>query len=150
MRTIRRETMLTETRSKRVVSCLVALAVAGSAGMGLPNAKGWGRPSLIPQKAFNPIPHDGATAVTPEDVSLEWAAGPTAVSHKVYFGTDLALVASGSTMVYQGTQHSTTFCVGGLELATTYYWRVDEVDADGYVTTGYVWGFTTSRFSPVR
>jgi len=141
--------MSAKTSSKRIIACFVALAIFGVAGIGLSTAKGWGGPGLIPRKAFNPTPSDGATGVTPEDVALEWAAGPTAVSHKVYFGTDLTLVASGSIMVYQGTQPSTTFCVGGLELATTYYWRVDTVDADGYVTTGYVWGFTTSRFSPV-
>ena len=138
--------MSAKTSSKRIIACFVALAIFGVAGIGLSTAKGWGGPGLIPRKAFNPTPSDGATGVPPEDVVLTWSAGKSAVMHDVYFGTDVALVASGSMMVYQGTQADTTFDPGSLELGTTYYWCVDEFAGDGTVTAGEVWCFTTPPY----
>jgi len=98
---------------------------------------------------YNVDPPDGATGVPPEDVVLAWSAGQGAVLHRIYFGTDLGAVASGSLMVYQGTQPGTTLYVGDLAFGQTYYWRVDEIAADGTQHPGGVWIFTTRRFSPV-
>jgi hypothetical protein len=42
----------------------------------------------------------------------------------------------------QGNQSGTTFNPGLLNPGTTYYWRVDQVNAQGTMT-GDVWSFTT-------
>lgn len=98
---------------------------------------------------YNVEPPDGATGVPPEDVVLAWSAGQGVVMYRIYFGTDLEAVVDGSLRVYQGTQPGTTLYVGDLACGHTYYWRVDTIDADGTVTEGGVWSFTTRRFSPV-
>jgi hypothetical protein len=99
----------------------------------------------IPAQAREPKPADGATAVA-VDSSLTWRAGREAVSHEVYFGTEpeaLDIVA---------TTGATSHAPGALNLATTYYWRVDEVnDADAIpMWEGGVWSFTTQEFIVVE
>jgi len=96
--------------------------------------------------ATDPTPADGALL---EDVwvSLLWAPGMSAVSHDVYFGDNFADVESGAESAFQGNQASTMFIAGfagfpypeGLVPGTTYYWRIDEVEADGTTVTGEVW-----------
>ena len=83
--------------------------------------------------------------------SLEWTAGMGAVSHRVFLGTDPAALASATTASpeFQGQQGGTNFVPDSpLALATTYYWRVDEVDADSEVHQGLVWSFTTELNDP--
>ena len=87
-------------------------------------------------KAKDPNPADGA--VDAEATSLEWVAGPSAVSHKVYLSTDATideadLVAETDLLIH----------LAALDDGTAYYWRVDEVEADGTVREGDVWSFTT-------
>ncbi len=36
-----------------------------------------------------------------------------------------------------------------LDLFTTYYWRVDQIDADGAVIAGPVWSFSTIEYLPI-
>jgi hypothetical protein len=86
-------------------------------------------------EATNPSPADGAQAVNP-NVVLEWTAGGTAASHDVYFGT-----SESPELV--GNQVETSFDPNGLEPGTTYYWRIDAVEADGTTHAGEVWSFTT-------
>jgi len=98
--------------------------------------------------ASQPIPADGALL---EDtwVSLGWSPGLSAVSHDVYLGDNFDDVAAGTGDAFQGNQASTTFIAGfpgfpypeGLVPGVTYYWRIDEVDADGATVTGEVWSF---------
>ena len=66
----------------------------------------------------------------------------TASSHDVYFGTDSTPDASE----FKGNQSGTTFNPGTLTAGTTYYWRIDHVNAQG-TTTGDVWSFTTPNTS---
>ena len=94
-------------------------------------------PTEPPDPATNPEPADGATDVTTTP-TLSWTAGVGAASHDVYFGTN---PAPGSAE-FKGNQAGTSFLPGTLNLNTTYYWRVDEVNDVG-TTTGYVWSFTT-------
>jgi len=100
-------------------------------------------------KAYKPDPEDGALY---EDtwVSLSWSAGETAVSHDVYFGDNFDDVNDGMAGTSQGNQPSTFFVAGfpgfpfpdGLATGTTYYWRVDEVEADGTtIHKGDLWSF---------
>jgi len=101
-------------------------------------------------KAYKPDPEDGALY---EDtwVSLSWSAGETAVSHDVYFGENFDDVNDGTADTFQGNQSGAFYVVGfpgfpfpdGLVTGTTYYWRIDEVEADGTTKhKGDVWDFT--------
>ena len=134
--------MLTKTSSKRIVACCTALAIFAAVGIGLSTAESWGGPGLIPKKAFNPDPADGATGVPPEDVQLSWSAGQGAVLHDVYV-CDPSLVGWWR---FEGRQSGTTLDLGCLDTGTTYYWRVDEFADDGTLTVGDVWCFETSYY----
>jgi hypothetical protein len=92
---------------------------------------------FIPQ-ATAPQPADGAVAVTMP--LLNWTAGDGAVAHNVYIGTTADLGAANLAGPQQPV--AMYFHVAGLEPGVTYYWRVDEIAADGKVTTGDVWKFT--------
>jgi hypothetical protein len=87
-----------------------------------------------PGQASNPSPADSATDVS-IDADLSWTAGSGSTSSDVYFGTT-------SPGTFQGNQTETSFDPGTMTNDTTYYWRIDEINADG-TTTGIVWSFTT-------
>lgn len=100
--------------------------------------------------ASDPSPSDRAVYAGTW-ASLRWAKGATAASHDVYFGDSLANVEAGARGTYWGNQIETRFDVGlpgypcpdGLVSGVTYYWRVDEVEANGRTThKGDVWSFT--------
>jgi len=94
--------------------------------------------------ATNPQPANGATIGT-TNVTLGWTAGNTAVQHRVYIGESLEDVQNGTGGTDQGLTGETTFSNYSWELGKTYYWRIDEVEADGVnVHTGAVWSFTIS------
>ncbi len=100
--------------------------------------------------AVEPIPADGALY---EDTSavLNWLPGLNAVSHDVYFGENFTDVSNGTSGTFQGNQVEAFFTVGlpgfpvpdGLVPGTTYYWRIDEIEADGTtINKGDIWRFT--------
>ncbi len=99
--------------------------------------------------ARDPQPEDGATDVY-RDVELNWTPGGYAGAHDVYLGTDFDDVNDADradprgVLVGQG-QEAATYDPGRLELGTTYYWRIDEVNAtpDATIFKGLVWSFTT-------
>jgi len=93
-------------------------------------------------QASNPIPENGATNA-PLEVTLIWTAGRDAVEHIVYIGSSWDDVndASGGT-----PQAATNFGPLSVNYATTTFWRVDEVQADGTVTKGNVWFFATPPY----
>ncbi len=96
----------------------------------------------IPTFARKPAPADGESRVS-VDAGLSWRAGREAVSHQLYFGTDEAAVAGGAELADTVTQNQ--YDPGPLDVGTTYYWRVDEVneaEADS-VWEGTVWSFST-------
>ena len=99
-------------------------------------------PGGPPGPASSPAPADGATGVS-SSTNLSWTAGSGATSHDVYFGTDPTPDAGE----FQGNQAGTSFNPGGLSDLTTYYWRIDEVNAQG-TTTGSVWSFQTADALP--
>ncbi len=94
--------------------------------------------SVPPKTAYAPDPADAAEQTDP-DADLSWTAGFGAKLHTVYFGDNFDDVSNAAGGLPQG---ATTYTPGLLELAKTYYWRVDEFDA---VETykGHVWSFTT-------
>ncbi len=83
-------------------------------------------------------PQDGTVGTSVEGLQLKWLGGAMAVEHKLFFGTDpndLPLLA-----VVRDVQFSD---LPTLERHTTYFWRVDEVNADGSTTPGNLWSFST-------
>ena len=92
----------------------------------------------LPGKASGPSPSNGSTGVS-TSANLSWSAGNGATSNDVYFGTDSTPDAGEA----QGNQSGTSFDPGSLAASTTYYWRIDSVNATG-TTTGDVWSFTTA------
>ena len=103
-------------------------------------------------KAYNPNPSNGAIHFETW-VSLSWMSGFTADSHDVYFGENVDDVETGTSGTFRGNQFSNDFLVGlpgcpypnGLVPGQTYYWRIDEVEADGVtVCKGSVWRFSVS------
>ena len=107
---------------------------------------------LLPDQASNPEPADRALHLDTW-VILSWTTGGLAVSHDVYFGENFEDVNTGAEGTFQGNQILTFFVVGfpgfpypdGLVPGTTYYWRVDEVEANGTtIHKGNVWRFTVS------
>ncbi|MCP4312899.1 MAG: sulfatase-like hydrolase/transferase, partial [Bacteroidetes bacterium] len=87
-----------------------------------------------PQRAHTPDPIDGATD---EGISrtISWTSEYKATSHDIYFGTT-------NPPPFVANQESIEFDPGPLESAATYYWRIDEINANGS-TTGDVWSFET-------
>ena len=101
-------------------------------------------------QAWGPDPVNGSTVGTiPALALLQWNAGDQAAGHEVFFGTDAAAVANATTAtagIYKGTQaaDATSYDPGPLAVNTTYYWRIDEVDAADplHPWKGDVWSFT--------
>lgn len=101
------------------------------------------------QVASNPKPGIDAILDLRAIDSLSWTAGAGAASHDVYFGTSRAAVAAAgkSAPEFKGNQAAASFAPAGLVTAgKDYFWRIDEVSADGQVQTGYVWKFTVTAF----
>jgi hypothetical protein len=98
--------------------------------------------TATPKTAFKPSPWDGAKWVDPKP-QLSWLVGTGAQSHDVYFGLNKDEVTAGTGDTSKGNQMTPDFQPGDLQANTTYYWRVDEVQADGSKQTGPVWSFTT-------
>ncbi len=96
------------------------------------------------EAACNPIPVDGAKNV-PTDTILSFSPGQSAIKHIVYFCTNISDIgaSAGGPSEPPHLQDANTFDPGGLELGTTYYWRIDEVN-DQNVWPGEVWSFTTT------
>ncbi|MHC4582550.1 MAG: LamG-like jellyroll fold domain-containing protein, partial [Planctomycetota bacterium] len=102
-----------------------------------------------PPLATDPTPADGAML---EDtwVSLGWKPADSAVSHDVYMADNFDDVNDRAASAFQGNQTFPSIVVGfigfpfpdGLVPGTTYYWAIDEVEADGTTKhKGPVWSF---------
>jgi len=111
-------------------------------------------------KAYNPSPADG---VYLEDtwVSMGWLPDDAAASHDVYLGNDFDSVNDGTGDRFRANQTGLFFAAGfpgypypdGLIPGTTYYWRIDEVEADGVTKhKGDIWSFTVppkTAYNPI-
>ncbi len=94
--------------------------------------------TVPPKSAYFPVPSDG-TEFVDLSVVLRWTPGFGAKLHYVVFGDDFDEVSNAAMGKPNGT---TNYSPGQLELAKTYYWRIDEFD--GAAThKGEVWSFTT-------
>ena len=94
--------------------------------------------TVPPKTAYGPDPAQGAGDVD-LNVQLSWTAGFGAKLHYIVFGEDFDEVNDAAAGIPNGPANYTP---GPLELAKTYYWRVDEFDGDG-THKGEVWSFTT-------
>lgn len=99
----------------------------------------------IPVSAEQPDPPSGATDLAPE-LTLSWRAGRQTVAHDVYFSADPLSVLDETAPVVTVSQAS--FDPGALDLGTTYYWKVNEVNdvSDPSVWPGDLWNFTTQEY----
>jgi hypothetical protein len=111
--------------------------------------------TTVTGSATLPAPADGVLVVE-TSATLSWTAGVTATSHDVYIGDNYDNVDSGAAGTFVGNQTATSLTVGlpgsplpdGLVRGTTYYWRIDEVEADGTtVYKGDIWSFTIEPFA---
>jgi len=104
-----------------------------------------------PSLAWNPQPATGVNLDIRDAVALGWTAGDGAAQHDVYFGKDRNAVKSAdvTSPSYQGRQSDTAFLLEGLVDfgGGKYFWRIDEVEADGTtVHKGVIWEFTIPDF----
>jgi hypothetical protein len=106
-----------------------------------------------PVKAYNPFPFDTAQEVSP-DVILNWSPGKNAVSHDVYF-----FEYGFSDPVFEATRENPLGVLvsenqdanfydpqGMLHTQAQCYWRIDEVDSNGIITTGDIWEFKVHEY----
>jgi len=102
-----------------------------------------------PLKASGPNPHSHAVDVKLTQI-LSWSGVEGATSHQVYFGTDQEALKNADTGSpdYKGSRNlgSESYDPAQLQWGTIYYWRVDEVKADGTVQMGNLWSFTAADF----
>jgi hypothetical protein len=94
--------------------------------------------------ASGPSPANGALAVTAP--LFQWAPGDGARFHDVYVGTTPDL---GPAHLVQPRSPLTMYWYPQpLTPGATYYWRVDEIEADGVtIHPGDVWNFTTQALT---
>ncbi|MDT8303351.1 MAG: hypothetical protein RQ760_17870, partial [Sedimentisphaerales bacterium] len=94
--------------------------------------------SVPPKTAYAPDPADGAESVA-TNAALKWTGGFGSILNTVYFGDNFDDVNDATVGLSQG---GSTYSPGPLQMAKTYYWRIDGFDAvDTY--KGEVWSFTT-------
>jgi hypothetical protein len=98
----------------------------------------------VPVFAREPNPVSGAQAVA-VDTTLSWRAGREAALHEVYLSTDEQSVIDGTALVATVTESS---YAPALDLAGTYYWRIDEVNEVETPSSwvGPVWRFDTEAY----
>jgi len=89
----------------------------------------------VTEAAQKPFPADGAVDV-PQDVLVSWEPGDSAIARDVYFGTE-------NPPAFVGTTSGLTLDPGELEVSTTYYLKVVEIEANGTKNAGPVWSFAT-------
>lgn len=103
----------------------------------------------VPVLAADPQPASGAVEVA-VDATLRWSSGLDVVSHELYLSSNKAAVENGTALVAVLGADTESFNLGslGLNIGTTYYWKVNEVN-DAYAPRalqGAVWSFRTQEF----
>lgn len=102
-----------------------------------------------PTRAILVAPTNGSTG-KPIDTDLQWTDDGSAASFGVYFGT------SSSSLALKGTKSNTggtlTLDPGILNYNTTYYWKIESINAQGSTFSnqppGTLWQFTTEGPPP--
>ncbi|WP_418262440.1 T9SS C-terminal target domain-containing protein [Flavobacterium faecale] len=80
---------------------------------------------------------------------LEWTSSNNAVAHQLFYGQDEKAVAEAneSSTAYKGKFTKNNHEVTDLYSGSTYYWRVDAIDANGNETQGNVWSFKPAQLA---
>lgn len=98
----------------------------------------------------NPSPADGDLHFLPEN-GLSWEAAEGAVAHRLFIGTDYTSVSShwDDDPTCRGRLTETTYDLSkeNFKPMTTYYWRVDEIFADGSAVKGKVMSFEIAHLA---
>ncbi len=109
----------------------------------------------VPVQARLADPADGATGVA-IDTTVSWRSGRESAEHKVYVSGDRQAVVNGTAPVAVISGDLSPSSIGrieygplSLELGSTYYWRVDEVNGPD-IWQGDIWSFTTSEYLVVE
>lgn len=109
-------------------------------------------PNIFNQ-ATDPAPkhNDEHVELNSASQTLTWTSAINAVSHNIYFSTNLAALeaADTSSPEFKGNQLkvNTSYQVTGLYTGETYYWRVDEVLANSEVVKGNTWRFRPAQLA---
>lgn len=104
----------------------------------------------VTAQAKEPLPANGDMHVDADDktVEMSWAAANESVKqHVLYIGTDSVSVADMTTPVATFDAATTSYVMNNPNTQTTYFWRVDEVDAADNVTKGQIWSFRTRQLA---
>jgi hypothetical protein len=109
----------------------------------------------LPVQARLADPADGAEDVA-IDVTVSWRPGRNAAEHNIYISTDQQAVIDGIVPVVMVPGDLSPSGTGrieygplSLELGSTYYWRVDEVNGTD-IWQGDIWSFTTGEYLVVE
>jgi hypothetical protein len=131
-------------RLRRIVMCKKLIYLTSFCFVLCVATTGW-------SDASNPSPEDGAIHESTW-VSLSWQSSDLAVSFDIYLGENYDDVYHGTGNTFIGNQRSTMLVVGfpgfpypnGLVPGTTYYWRIDEINAlhPNSPWKGKVWSYT--------
>ena len=107
-------------------------------------------PNLMNQaRSPKPENRDEHIVVTDKKTTLEWTSSKNALAHQLYFGESEKVVADANekATAYKGKFTKNSYEVSDLYSGTTYYWRVDAIDAKGNVTQGNVWSFKPAQLA---
>jgi len=107
----------------------------------------------LPVQAKLPEPENEAVDVA-LDVTLSFRAGREATSHELYLSDDLRAVSNGTVdpIVVTDGPCEGTYGPLSLNMGTTYYWRIDEVNPAEEPNTwvGDIWSFSTLEYVVVE
>ena len=100
----------------------------------------------IPVLATELDPASGATDIDVDSVTLRWRAGREAASHDVYLSADEQAVIDEtiSPVSVPADSSYASYDTGTLDLAQTYYWKINEVNE---AETPTMWQGSVSNFS---
>ena len=107
--------------------------------------------SVYDSLSSNPKPGNGDDDLLLDPIILSWTPGVGAVTHDVYFSTDINDVIGATSTDPLGSlfsigQDANSFDPNMLAYGATYYWRVDE--SDGATTAkGNIWSFSMEPLS---
>lgn len=102
-------------------------------------------------QARQPFPENTDEHVNADNgrLTLTWVSAPNAVASHLYVGNDSASVADATpaSPLYLGRKTTPAFSANNQDSKLTYFWRVDEEDADGNITRGNIWYYRTRHLA---